>query len=85
MLDGAEMPESVRATGTDDVGAVALAVALTSGRRRPPESNGLNPVDLSDCVALVANALPAKDSRTKAGEQAGWLTGLEPATPRITI
>ena len=35
--------------------------------------------------ALVASALPATDSRTKAGEQAGWLTGLEPATPRITI
>ena len=85
VLDGAEMPESARATGTDDVGFGALNGALTFGRSRPSESNGVNPVDSGDCVALVANALPVTDSRTKAGEQAGWLTGLEPATPRITI
>jgi len=85
VLDGAEMPESARATGTDDVGFGALNGALTFGRSRPSESNGVNPVDSGDCVALVANALPAKDSRTKAEKTEGWLTGLEPATPRITI
>jgi len=85
VLDGAEMPVSARATGTDDVGFGALNGALTSVRSRQPESNGVNSVDSGDYVALVANALPVNDSRTKAEKQAGWLTGLEPATPRITI
>ncbi len=77
--------ESVRATGTDDVRAVALDVALTSGRTRHTQSTRGNCADSDDGGVVDANALPAADSAATAGEKKGWLTGLEPATPRITI
>ncbi len=64
---------------------VALDVALTTGRSLPPVSLCGKCDDLIDCDALDAKALPVADSATKAGETEGWLTGLEPATPRITI
>jgi len=48
-------------------------------------ANRDNCVDDVDCGAVDATALPATDSATQAGELKGWLTGLEPATPRITI
>jgi integrase len=70
-----------RATGTD---AGALNGALTSGRCRPSSSLSDNCDDGDDCGVVDANASPVADSATKAGETKGWLTGLEPATPRIT-
>jgi integrase len=77
--------ESVRATGTNDVRAVALTVALTSGHTRHAESIRDNCDGGNDCGVVDATALPATDSAANAGEKKGWLTGLEPATPRITI
>jgi len=77
--------EVARATGTDDTRAVALTVALTSGHARHTESIQDNCDGGDDCGVVDATALPATDSATKAGELKGWLTGLEPATPRITI
>ena len=77
--------EVARATGTDDARAVALTVALTSGRDRHGESVRGNCADSDDCGDVDANALPAMNSAANAGELKGWLTGLEPATPRITI
>ena len=77
--------EVTRATGTDDARAVALNVALTSGRTRHTQSTRGNCADSDDCGVVDANALPATDTAANAGELKGWLTGLEPATPRITI
>jgi integrase len=74
-----------RATGTDDARAVALNVALTSGRTRHTQSTRGNCAGGDDCGVVDANALPATDTAANAGEKKGWLTGLEPATPRITI
>ena len=73
-----------RATGTDDARAVALTVALTSGRRRPSLSLSDNCDGGVDCGVVDTTALPATNSAANAGELKGWLTGLEPATPRIT-
>ena len=77
--------EVARATGTDDTRAVALTVALTSGHARHTESVRDNCDGGDDCGVVDATALPATDSAANAGEKKGWLTGLEPATPRITI
>ena len=85
LLTAPHTPEVARATGTDDARAVALGVALTSGRTRRTESTRGNRADLDDCGVVDANALPATDTAAKASEAKGWLTGLEPATPRITI
>ena len=41
--------------------------------------------DCEVCDAVAVNASRVADLATKAGETEGWLTGLEPATPRITI
>ena len=38
-----------------------------------------------DCVVIDATAAPGTKSGGIAGKTEGWLTGLEPATPRITI
>jgi len=65
--------------------AVALDVALAPGRSLSPVSLCGTCDDRIDCDAIVAKALHVADSATKAGETEGWLTGLEPATPRITI
>lgn len=85
LLAPSASPESAHAMGTDDARAVALGVALTSSRSRPGESVRVNAAGSDDCGVVDANALPVADSATKAGEREGWLTGLEPATPRITI
>ena len=77
--------EVARATGTDDARAGALNGALTSGRGRHTESVQDNCAGGDDCGVVDANALPATNSAANAGEKKGWLTGLEPATPRITI
>jgi hypothetical protein len=76
--------EVARATGTDDTRAVALTVALTSGHARHTESVRDNCDGGDDCGVVDATALPATNSAANAGELKGWLTGLEPATPRIT-
>jgi integrase len=85
LLGGPVGTESHRATGTDDARAVVPTVVPTAGRRGRTLSNRDNCVDDVDCGVVDATALPATDSATKAGELKGWLTGLEPATPRITI
>jgi integrase len=72
-------------SGTPVAGAVAPDVAPTPGRTRPPVSVSGHFADGDDCGVVDANALPAADSAANAGEKKGWLTGLEPATPRITI
>ena len=38
-----------------------------------------------DCVVIDASPAPGRRSGRDAREKQGWLTGLEPATPRITI
>jgi integrase len=85
LLAAPHTPEVAQATGTDDARAVALGVALTSSRTRRTESTRGNCAVSDDCGVVDANALPATDTAAKAGKAKGWLTGLEPATPRITI
>jgi hypothetical protein len=65
--------------------SVAPDVAPTPGRSSPPVSVSGHCADGDDCGVVDANALPATDTAANAGEKKGWLTGLEPATPRITI
>ena len=77
--------ESSRATGTDGRSAVAPNVAPESGRAAPRQSIGDNCAGRGDCVVVDATAAPGSTSGGKAGKTEGWLTGLEPATPRITI
>ena len=60
-------------------------LVLESGRAVPRVSVGDNCTGRGDCVVIDATAAPGTTSGGKAGKTEGWLTGLEPATPRITI
>ena len=58
-------------------------------RDEPEASGGCGSSDPTpgrgDCVVIDASPAPSTTSGGIAGETKGWLTGLEPATPRITI
>ena len=77
--------ESMKATGTDDAVALVPLLVLESGRAAPRQSVGDNCAGRGDCVVVDATAAPGRRSGRDAREKQGWLTGLEPATPRITI
>ena len=76
---------STPTTGTPVAGSVAPDVAPTPGRSSPLVAVSGHHADGDDCGVVDATALPATNSAANAGEKKGWLTGLEPATPRITI
>ena len=81
--------ESMKATGTDDAVALVPLLVVDSGRAAPRQSVGGNCAGRGDCVVVDATAAPGRrsgrDAREKLEKTEGWLTGLEPATPRITI
>jgi integrase len=82
LLTGGDSLESARKTGADARSAVALNVALTSGHSCHRESSTGN---LAGESAGAASASIAAENAANTSELKGWLTGLEPATPRITI
>jgi hypothetical protein len=77
--------EPMKATGTDAAVALVPLLVLESGRAVPRQSVGDNCAGRGDCVVIDASPAPGTTSGGKAGKTEGWLTGLEPATPRITI
>ena len=77
--------ESMKATGTDDAVALVPLLVVEPGRAAPQQSVGDNCAGRGDCVVIDASPAPGTTSGGKAGKTEGWLTGLEPATPRITI
>jgi integrase len=72
-------------TEADGTHPVALDVALRPVRNTSPVSLSGNCDGGIDRSIVDKNAIPIADSARNAEETEGWLTGLEPATPRITI